>query len=305
MSSSSIEKLTPLISVVMPVFNGEEFLSAAIESILNQTLKNFEFIIVYDQSNDASLTILQHYQSIDSRIRLILGDRKGLVGALNKGIELANGKYIARMDADDISMPLRLKSQFEQMESDGADICGCHYFIINKNSKLIGTKFVPLNHHSFIVCLAYTIPFAHGSVMMRSGFLKEKSLYYNSLFYAEDYDLWTRFYEAKAVFANVDNVLFRYREINSSLSKRVRIENKKDTKNIRRRFISNNLESCINSISFLRKDYGNLTQSEEIYLILTSLLAFIVTKHVKLLSIVSQSSKRSLGASIYHILHGL
>jgi len=305
MSSSSTEKLPPLISVVMPVFNSEEFLPAAIESILNQTLKDFEFIIVYDQSDDDSLEVIRSYQSRDWRINLIIGDGKGLVSALNKGFESARGRYIARMDADDISLPLRFECQVQLMEQSRADICGCHYLIVNKSGKSIAAKFVPLNHHSFVVCLAYTIPFAHGSVMMRASFLKDNFLTYDSKICAEDYDLWTRFYAANAVFANVDKILFMYREQSSSLSKRVRGNNNIDSKLIRRRHVFSNLEDCIESIEYLRKDYSNLTQSEEIYLILATLLVYIVSKNMKILSVIRQSSKRSLGASFYHILHGL
>ena len=94
----------PLVSVVMSVYNSEKYLKEAIESILNQTYTNFEFIIVNDGSTDSSLDIIQEYMKKDERIVLISRDNKGLPYSLNEGIEKAKGKYIARMDADDISL---------------------------------------------------------------------------------------------------------------------------------------------------------------------------------------------------------
>lgn len=94
----------PTISVVISVYNGEKYLSEAIESVLNQTYKDFEFIIINDGSTDNSLEIIKKYQNQDERIVLISRENKGLVSSLNEGIEKAKGKYIARMDADDICL---------------------------------------------------------------------------------------------------------------------------------------------------------------------------------------------------------
>ena len=102
----------PLVSVVMPVYNSSNFLAEAMDSLVNQTLKNIEIICVYDKSDDNSLEILKSYAQKDNRVRIIENEEKRGIGfALNLGLDAANGKYIARMDADDISVLSRLQIQ--------------------------------------------------------------------------------------------------------------------------------------------------------------------------------------------------
>ena len=115
---------SPLISVVLPAFNCAAYLPQAIESVLAQTLGDFELLIIYDESSDDTLRIIQGYQAKDPRVVLIHGQRERLVGALNRGINAATGAYIARMDADDISRPQRFARQVEQMEKQQLDFCG-------------------------------------------------------------------------------------------------------------------------------------------------------------------------------------
>jgi len=113
------------VSIVMSVYNAQKYLDEAIESILNQTYSNFEFIIINDGSTDKSLEIIENYAKKDSRIIVINRENKGLIYSLNEGIRKANGKYIARMDADDISLPQRLEKQVEFMEKNkNIGICG-------------------------------------------------------------------------------------------------------------------------------------------------------------------------------------
>lgn len=117
-------KKKPAISVLMPVYNSEKYLNEAIESILNQTFVDFEFIIINDASNDNSENIIESYQ--DSRIKYFKNEKNlGVAKTLNKGLKLAQGKYIARMDSDDISLPERLYKQFKFMEVyNDIDVCG-------------------------------------------------------------------------------------------------------------------------------------------------------------------------------------
>ena len=144
----------------MPVYNGELYLAQAIDSILNQTYKNFEFIILNDGSNDNSLNIINDYQKEDDRIVLISRENKGLVYSLNEGIEKSKGKYIARMDADDICLPMRFEKQIELMENENLDICGCHYFLLNKEGNIDGLNLTPLSHEMCSLSLASKVPFA-------------------------------------------------------------------------------------------------------------------------------------------------
>ncbi|HIP11775.1 MAG TPA: glycosyltransferase family 2 protein, partial [Arcobacter sp.] len=101
----------PMVSVLLSVYNGEKYLDEAIESILNQTYQDFEFIIINDGSTDKSLEIIEKYKKEDNRIVVISRENKGLIYSLNEGISQAKGKYIARMDADDISLATRFEEQ--------------------------------------------------------------------------------------------------------------------------------------------------------------------------------------------------
>jgi glycosyltransferase involved in cell wall biosynthesis len=106
----------PLVSVVMSVFNGQAFLSEAVESILQQTLRDFEFVVIDDGSTDGTGDILSTFVERDKRMRVFRQENQGRPKSLNDGIALASGKYIARMDADDIALPDRLGKQVDFME---------------------------------------------------------------------------------------------------------------------------------------------------------------------------------------------
>src|SRR5918996_2481069 len=107
---------TPKVSVVMPAYNAAVYLDEAVTSILNQTFREFEFIVINDGSTDDTVSILDKYEKSDSRIRVYHQENQGMIAALNRGCRLARGKYIARMDADDISLPRRFERQLEFME---------------------------------------------------------------------------------------------------------------------------------------------------------------------------------------------
>ena len=129
--------MNPLVTVLMPVYNGEKYLKEAIESILNQTFKDFEFLIINDGSTDNSVKIIQSFN--DLRIRLIHNESNiGLIKTLNKGLKLSNGKYIARMDCDDVSLPKRLSVQINFMEKHPEiGVCGSWVKIIGLEQKFI------------------------------------------------------------------------------------------------------------------------------------------------------------------------
>ena len=206
----------PMISLVMPVYNGEKFLKEAMESILNQTYKDFEFLIVYDESTDGTLSIIQKFQEQDTRVVLINGDKEGISGALNKGIKKSRGKYIARLDADDISLPTRFEKQINHMEIFKLDICGGHSLLIDSDGKINGIGMVPRSHDLCGLSMMFMVPFAHSSVMILKSFLIDSSLKYIGKY--EDFDLWARMFSAGAKFGNVDDVVVRYRVLKDSLS---------------------------------------------------------------------------------------
>lgn len=239
--------MSELISVIMPVYNGAEFLDEAIESILQQTYKNFEFIIINDGSKDASLEILARYQKKDSRIKIVSRENRGIVATLNEAISLSQGSFIAKMDQDDVSFPMRLEKELEALKQNHADICGCHWLIMNENGKLVDSVLVPLNSISMILALCYSVPFAHGSVMFRKAFFVENSISYNAngFIYAEDYELWTTLYEKGAKFTNVNEFLFKYRQSEKSFSSINDKLNRQQAKYIGLVFLKKHYLECI------------------------------------------------------------
>jgi glycosyltransferase involved in cell wall biosynthesis len=210
-----------LISVILPVYNGEEYLSEAIESILNQTYTNFEFIIINDGSKDDSLKIIQKYEKKDNRIIVVSRENRGLIATLNEGIKKAKGKYIARMDQDDISLSKRFAKQIELMKGKELDICGCHFYVIDDKNRYLAAKVMSINNNFNKIVLAHYVPFAHGSVMIKKDFLIQNNLQYGQTNYihAEDYALWTAFANNNAKISNVDEFLFKYRNTEGSMSK--------------------------------------------------------------------------------------
>lgn len=255
-----------LISVILPVYNAELYLKEAIESILKQTYKSFELIILNDGSSDNSLNIINSFK--DDRIILIDRKNKGLVYTLNEGINMAKSKYIARMDADDISLSDRFEKQIKHMEENSLDICGGHFLLIDERDNINGLSLVPLSHETCFLSLVSKVPFAHPSVMIRKDFLTKNNLRYGQSEYkiAEDLDFWIRMYEKDARFGNVNDIIFRYRILDSSLS---RVNNSgiiKDTKNMLNNFLINNKNDLINILDKIPKKLND----EELSLIVRS-----------------------------------
>ncbi|WP_417336318.1 glycosyltransferase family 2 protein [Halobacteriovorax marinus] len=272
-----------LISVILPVFNGEKFVHKAISSILKQSYKNFELIVVNDGSSDSSLHKIQEIQKTDKRIILINRENKGLIASLNEAVEVSKGQYIARMDADDICHTNRLEKQIELMKKESLDICGCHYFLINENDEIIDFNLVPTSHETCTLSLASKVPFAHPSVIIKKKFLTDHSLAYGQSEYltAEDFDLWSRMFQKGAKFGNVKDVLFRYRILDNSLSKTNQTRLILDAKGITYDFVNNNkhkLKKLINTISI-----KHLNNEEKSLFIRASLRTSIKTLNFSLL----------------------
>jgi len=254
--------IKPTISVVMSVYNAQKYLDEAIQSILSQTYKDFEFIIINDGSTDKSLEIIEKYQTQDERIVLISRKNKGLVASLNEGIEKARGKYIARMDADDISLPQRFEKQIELMESENIDICGGNYLSINSDGSLFRLNLTPQSHDLCTLSLVSKVPFAHPTVMIGKKFLDKYALKYGQSNFqkAEDLDLWIRMHEKGAKFGNISELIFKYRIIENSLSKLNDKKIRQETKNMLNKFYLINKE-CIEGL--VNKDFEYLNSEEE------------------------------------------
>lgn len=183
--------MEPLVSVILPVYNAEEYIENAISSILNQSLHDFELIIINDGSSDSSKQIIQSFD--DKRIRYIENEKNlGLITTLIRGIKLCKGKYIARMDADDISMPKRFQMQVKFLEKNtDYGICGTWASIINENNEITGRIKNPTNDSAIRISLLFTNPIIHPSVMFRAEILNQ-FLYSSDAVHSEDYDLWCR-----------------------------------------------------------------------------------------------------------------
>ena len=202
-------KSGPLVSVVMSVYNGERYVAFAIESILRQTFSDFELLIIDDGSTDESVALIQGFR--DSRIRLVRnGKNLGLVASLNRGLEIARGAYVARMDADDISMPERLQRQVDFMEANPeVDICGS--WLEAFDGRVKSTWFSPLNDQEIKANLIFESVVYHPTVIMRHTVFSDLAARYDEDYpYAQDYELWCRL-SRSCRFANIGEVLLRYR----------------------------------------------------------------------------------------------
>lgn len=188
------DNYSPLVSVVMSVYNGEQYLAEAIDSILSQTYTNFEFIIINDGSTDSSGTILKSYEAADTRIRLITQSNHGLVYSLNKGCKSAKGALIARMDADDVSLPSRLEQEVKAFSTnEKLCITGTYFSYIDEESKLLGTVItMPTKDVDLRRALYIVNPFAHGSTMFRKSAWEAAGGYSDKYGPTEDYELWRR-----------------------------------------------------------------------------------------------------------------
>jgi glycosyltransferase involved in cell wall biosynthesis len=210
----------PKISVVMPAYNAEKYIRAAIESILNQTFKDFEFIIIDDCSTDTTWEIIQEYAGKDSRMRAVRNaENMKISHTLNKGLELANGTYIARMDADDWSYPYRLQKQYDFMEANlDVGVSGGVMEVCDGKLNVLGTRVYGLVDGEIREKLFRYSPFCHPLIMMRTSVIKLNDLKYSpTLAIAEDYDLYFRFGKVSA-FGNLKDTLIKYRIIDTGTS---------------------------------------------------------------------------------------
>ncbi|MBC7914367.1 MAG: glycosyltransferase [Pyrinomonadaceae bacterium] len=208
--------MKPLISVIMPVHNAERFLKEAIDSILNQTFSNFELIIINDGSSDTTESIILSFS--DSRIRYIKNlSNLGIVKTLNNAIDIAEGIFIARMDADDISHPNRLDLQYQFMQQHPEiAMCGSHAIQIDQNGTETGMVQCLIDSEDLRISHLFNNAFIHPSTIFRSDILK--SYRYNEEFEnAEDYYLFSQIMSKHKV-QNINKALLFYRVHQTSIT---------------------------------------------------------------------------------------
>jgi hypothetical protein len=201
----------PKLSVVMSVFNGERFLREAVESILDQSFPEFELIIIDDGSSDDSGSILDSYQRMDARVRVYHQDNRGLSDSLNRGCGLARGKYVARMDADDIAIRnrLMLQMQFIDAHPEVAVLGGAVEFV-DVTGKVLRIARYPCGNREIQRGLLDSNLFWHPTILLRTDVFAAIGGYRNGVADAADYDLWLRIAEHFQV-ANLEAVVLKYR----------------------------------------------------------------------------------------------
>jgi glycosyltransferase involved in cell wall biosynthesis len=209
------------VSILLPVYNGENFLKEAVESILSQTFTDFEFIIMDDGSTDGTCAILDHYQRLDNRIHVHHHEHQGLIASLNRGCHIAQGKYLARMDADDVSLPERLAKQVEYLETHPeVGVLGCGVQVIDGYGNKTRILRFPTEHSvlKWRLCFYNALTFAHPAVMMRRELLERVGGYNPEMVHSEDYELWSRLCGLTHL-SNLRDVLFYLRKHESNVTR--------------------------------------------------------------------------------------
>ncbi len=211
---------SPLISVLLPVYNGERYLAEALDSIAAQSLANYELIAIDDGSTDGSLGILRDHATKDTRIRIVSRPNTGIVGALNEALAMARGSLIARMDADDIVLPRRFELQTRYLEAHPeCVVIGCWVLRVDPDNDPLSLQVEPWSHAEIERRIfngeGGALP--HPAMMMRRATLERLGGYRLEAQLAEDVDLYLRAAEIGQL-ANVHEVLLRYRRHPESVS---------------------------------------------------------------------------------------
>ncbi len=219
--------MSPKLSVLMPVFNiesrrrGLEYLNAAIESVLMQDFEDFELIVIDDGSTDQTVAHLKSWASADDRVRVIAQPKNGGIGvALNAGALAARAPYLARMDADDMSVVYRFSEQLRVLATKDVGIVGSGMWVMNASDFVIMEIVRPSSHEDILrFAIAYGCPFVHGSVCMRKDVFERAGGYKpREICAAEDFDLWLRVLDLTKGY-NVPEPLYYYRESATQLSR--------------------------------------------------------------------------------------
>lgn len=228
------ETNNPRVTVLMPIYNGETYLKEATDSILNQTYKDFEFLIINDGSKDRSAEIISKYT--DPRINLVHNEKNlGLITTLNNGIEIAKGEYIVRMDCDDISVPDRIEKQVKFMDenpevgmsSSCVELYGLHRKMFYK---------IPSDYEEIKCDFLFNVPFFHPAMILRKSTLNKYNLRYPDQLYSEDHALWIK---ASKLFPlkNIPEALVYYRIHKSQICQACSSEQSVTTINLRKNLL--------------------------------------------------------------------
>jgi len=219
--------MIPRISVIMSVYNAERHLADAIRSIINQTFTDFEFLIVDDGSRDSSAAIMDAFAVSDPRIRVIRQENRGLIVSLNRMLDEARAPLIARMDADDISLPNRFERQIAFLgEHPDYGVVGTNTHDMDENGVIYECfDLHPLDHPSIVTAIERRSPICHPSVLMRRAAVLAVGGYRLPYIHCEDYDLWLRLLNRTRL-ANLPDRLLLYRRSRRQVSVQFDIDQK-------------------------------------------------------------------------------
>ena len=208
----------PKVSVLMPAYNSEKYIAEAIESILNQTFSDFEFIIINDGSTDKTAEIVDGYAQADKRIKFINNKKnQGLIAVLNQGLDLCRGEYIARMDSDDIAINDRLEKQVAYLDANP------HVGAVGGWHEKFGTNVITTlrkypQNAKILDMLILGTPLSHPATTIRASVLRDNNIRYNPDFcHAEDYELWSQIIKVAPIH-NLPEKLLKYRWHNTNVS---------------------------------------------------------------------------------------
>lgn len=272
---------TPLVSVMMAVYNSEKYLREAIEGILNQTYTNFEFLIINDGSTDKSKDIILSYS--DPRIVFLENEiNSGIVKSRNTCLEKSKGKYIAILDSDDIALPIRLEKQVEFMEFNPEyGMCGTYFKVINnKGKKLYNVKF-PISDFDLKSYLHFGNSFCHSTMLIRSD-LALKFKYPEAFQLGEDYALWQSISSVSKIYTiPVFTTYYRIHGNNISVSKQaemfeaIKIINATNLQNLSIPFSENELEIYSHFLIFNHEYFKNKDNFKKLEEWLQKLLSYV------------------------------
>ena len=207
-------KSTPTVTVVMTSYNYERFLDEAIQSVVAQTWTDWEMIVVDDQSTDGSWSIIERWTKADRRIAAVRPSRRlGFVGALNLGMSVATGQFIAIIDSDDVWSPQRLEQEIRFLQDPAHNqvgVCGANCLLIDEHGREVGRKQYPLSDPSCPRAWWYRNPFYHSATLIRRACFDRYGLYDERFPMAHDLDLWFRFGQGWQ-FHNLPDYLVKYR----------------------------------------------------------------------------------------------
>jgi glycosyltransferase involved in cell wall biosynthesis len=209
----------PCVTVLLPVHDAERFLPEAVESVLGQSLRDFELLAIDDGSRDGSAAILDAYARRDPRVRVVRRPHAGLVATLNAGLELAQAGLIARMDADDVALPQRLESQLARLAREPELVCiGGGFELIDEAGRAFDRAFPPCDHAAILArALRGESPISHSAATFRRDLVRRLGGYDEKARWVEDLDLWLRLSEHGEL-ANLPALVSRVRHHGRSLS---------------------------------------------------------------------------------------